>query len=197
MSDKSLQDKAIQIKGKDYVLVADRILYFNEIYKNGCIKTERSVDGDMEVIKAIVIPDITTPDRFFVGHSQATWNDGFINKTSALENAETSAVGRALAMMGIGVIESIASADEINKANSSAPRKEIRLGQFQGTTPVAKTTEETIKQESKLAELKRFNQLSDKVKAKEPIDKDKAIAYFKDTQFEERVIEMLKGYQID
>jgi len=36
---KSLQDKAISIKGKDYVLVSDRIIYFNETYKNGCIKT--------------------------------------------------------------------------------------------------------------------------------------------------------------
>jgi transcriptional regulator NrdR family protein len=42
-----------------------------------------------------------------------------VNKTAALENAETSAVGRALAMMGIGVIESIASVDEINKAHGS------------------------------------------------------------------------------
>ena len=40
-----------------------------------------------------------------------------VNKTSAIENAETSAVGRALGLiMGIGVIESIASADEMNKA---------------------------------------------------------------------------------
>ena len=41
-----------------------------------------------------------------------------MNKTAALENCETSAVGRALGFMGIGVIESIASADEVNKAET-------------------------------------------------------------------------------
>jgi hypothetical protein len=46
----------------------------------------------MEVVKAIVIPDMENPDRCFTGYSQAKWGDGYINKTSALENAETSAV---------------------------------------------------------------------------------------------------------
>jgi hypothetical protein len=36
-----LIDKAIKIKGKDYVLVKDRVLAFNEYYPNGCIITER------------------------------------------------------------------------------------------------------------------------------------------------------------
>ena len=39
-----------------------------------------------------------------------------INKTSALENCETSAVGRALGMLGIGIDGSIASADEVKNA---------------------------------------------------------------------------------
>lgn len=119
-TDKSLQDKAINIKGKQYVLVSDRVLYFNEIYPNGCIKTARLSEWDKEVIKATVIPDCTNMDRCFNGYSQATWWDGYINKTSALENAETSAVGRALAMMWIWVIDSIASMDEINKAENTA-----------------------------------------------------------------------------
>ena len=36
-----LKDKAIDIKGKAYVLVSDRIIYFNENYPNGSIVTER------------------------------------------------------------------------------------------------------------------------------------------------------------
>ena len=40
-TDKSLKDKAIDIKGKKYVLVSDRVLYFNENYPNGCIQTTR------------------------------------------------------------------------------------------------------------------------------------------------------------
>ena len=121
-----LKDKAIDIKGKKYVLVSDRVLYFNENYPNGCIQTVRETVGDKEIIKAVVCPDCSVPWRVFTGYSQAKWGDGFINKTSALENAETSAVGRALAFMGIGVIDSIASVDEINKAENqtkAAPKK--------------------------------------------------------------------------
>jgi len=123
MADKQLKDKAINIKGKEYVLVSDRVLYFNEMYPKGSIQTEliSAVDSDFVVVKAKIFPDDS--DRFFTGYSQAKWGDGYINKTSALENAETSAVGRALAMMGIGVIESIASVDEINKATNQSKAK--------------------------------------------------------------------------
>lgn len=115
----NLKDKAIDIKGKKYVLVSDRVLAFNEIYPKGSIKTKLlKWEGDTIVVKAIVIPE---EGREFNGLAQETVGEGYINKTSALENAETSAVGRALAMMGIGVIDSIASVDEINKANNKLP----------------------------------------------------------------------------
>ena len=114
-----LRDKAIDIKGKQYVLVSDRVLYFNETYPNGCIITERLSNENMEIFKATVTPDVDKPERKFTWYSQAKWWEWFINKTAAMENAETSAVGRALAMMGIGVIDSIASADEMRKAEGS------------------------------------------------------------------------------
>lgn len=122
MTDKQLTNKAIDIKGKKYVLVSDRVLYFNETYPNGSITTQRIMwdNPEIEIIKATVTPDCDKPNRFFTWYSQAKWWDGFINKTSALENCETSAVGRALAMMWIWVIDSIASVDEINKAENTA-----------------------------------------------------------------------------
>lgn len=112
----NLESKAVKIQGKSYVLVADRILFFNEQYPEGSITTElvSPLESDSIVIKATVRPD--NGHRLFTGYSQAVKGQGYINKTSALENAETSAVGRALAMMGIGVIESVASADEVRKA---------------------------------------------------------------------------------
>jgi hypothetical protein len=130
MSDKSLKDKAIQIQGKDYVLVSDRIIYFNNTYPDGSIITElvSPVESDIVVVKATVSPTsddikgMIVSKRKFTGYSQAVKGAGFINKTAALENAETSAVGRALAMMGIGVIDSVASADEINKAQGTDPK---------------------------------------------------------------------------
>jgi hypothetical protein len=119
-----LKDKAVDIKGKKYVLVSDRVLYFNETYPKGCIATEMLSTPEAKhiIIKAIVYPDGANSTRFFTGHSQAVIGDGYINKTAALENAETSAVGRALAMMGIGVIDSIASVDEIKKATAKMPQ---------------------------------------------------------------------------
>lgn len=50
------------------------------------------------------------------GHALEKENSTFINKTSFLENCETSAVGRALAMIGIGVENSIGSAEEVANA---------------------------------------------------------------------------------
>lgn len=125
-----LEDKAVDIKGKKYVLVSDRVVYFNELYKNGSITTEliSNPNDEMVLIKAIVTPDCDKPNRLFTGYSQAKWGAGFINKTSAIENCETSAVGRALAMLGIGIIDSIASVDEINKSANPAynqPREPV------------------------------------------------------------------------
>lgn len=130
MSDKTLKVKAILIKGKKYVLVADRVAYFNETYPKGSITTKLVSDptSEMVIVKAMVYPDDST--RMFTGYSQAVIGDGMVNKTAALENAETSAVGRALGFMGIGVIESIASADEMNKATANtmkyASEKQIK-----------------------------------------------------------------------
>ena len=125
MTNKSLVGKAILFKGKQYVQVKDRVNFFNENYENGAIETKLLSEptAEMVVIYAKVTPDANYPNRFFTGLSQASWTDktSFVNATSAMENAETSAVGRALAMMGIGVIESMASADEVHKAVNSKP----------------------------------------------------------------------------
>ena len=120
----------IDLKGSKYTLVKDRIIYFNETYPNGSIVSEliSHPEADMVVVKSTVIPDVSNPSRVFVDYSQAKWGDCFVNKTSALENCSTSAVGRALAMMGIGVIDSVASVDEVNKAEASTPYEPNRTG---------------------------------------------------------------------
>lgn len=121
---KDLKDKAIDIKGKKYVQVADRIIYFNEQYPEGSIMTILVSDAQASVVvmKAVVTPK-QGEARQFTGYAQEIIGDGMVNKTSALENAETSAVGRALGMMGIGVIDGVASVDEINKATNRADVK--------------------------------------------------------------------------
>lgn len=121
---KSLASKAIDIKGKQYVQVADRLIFFNETYPKGSITTEliSSPESKNIIIKATVKPDMDSAQAF-TGYAQEVVGDGYINKTAALENAETSAVGRALAMMGIGVIDSVASSDEVQKSVSAAKRQ--------------------------------------------------------------------------
>lgn len=132
----SLAEKAVDIKGKKYVLVSDRVLAFNELYPKGSIFTELVSDPDSQrvIVKATVQPnDQVEPNHFlrsFTGYASETIGKGFINQSSALENAETSAVGRALAMMGIGVLDSIASADEVNKAiNTHSESNNASTGQ--------------------------------------------------------------------
>lgn len=109
----------IDIKGKKYVMVKDRIIAFNELYPTGEIRTDIISNTDKSVVvKATVIVE----NRQFHGHSEAYRNAGQMGQVP-VEVAETSAVGRALAMLGIGVIESVASADEVVKSAPSAFKK--------------------------------------------------------------------------
>ena len=138
--DKQLKDKAINLKGRQYVQVVDRITYFNETFKAGSIRTRLLSDPASihYVVEAKVIPDSKTPERYFSGLSQAKLGTQGANKDAALENAETSAIGRALGMMGIGVIDSVASVDEMNKANVGSPSA-TTAPQPQVATPIPAT----------------------------------------------------------
>ena len=108
--------KKIQIKGKDYVEVHERVKEFHNQYPNGSISTDVIEMTDRFITKTTVIPDIGVPERYFTGVAYEKEDEGFINKTSALENCETSSVGRALGFLNIGIDTSIASYDEVSNA---------------------------------------------------------------------------------
>jgi hypothetical protein len=108
--------KTTNIKGKEYVQVHERIRYFNETYKDGAIQTQIEYVDNYVRVKAIVFPDVNSPQRVFIGHAEEDRTQGPVNRTNATENAETSAIGRALGFMGIGVDASIASAEEVQGA---------------------------------------------------------------------------------
>lgn len=100
---------------KDYVQVNQRILAFRELYSNGTITTELiSCENGMAIFKASVFDE--DGKQLGTGYSYEKEGSTFINKTSFIENCETSAVGRALGMLGIGVVESLASAEEVGNA---------------------------------------------------------------------------------
>lgn len=121
--------KTTNIRGKQYVEVNERIKFFRQEtqYKNWTISTEVTMTDDREeCICKCIIAD-TEQRVIATGHAHEVKASSNINKTSFIENCETSAVGRALAMLGIGIDTSIASANEVNdaiaKQNSDKPAK--------------------------------------------------------------------------
>ena len=108
--------KKINIKGKDYIEVNERVKEFHNLYPDGSITTDLIEMTDRFITKTTVIPDVKNSDRCFTGIAYEKEDSTFINKTSALENCETSSVGRALGMLGIGIDTSVASYDEVANA---------------------------------------------------------------------------------
>lgn len=114
------QLKTVNIKGKQYVEVNERIRHFRENYVDGSIETEivshvvHPQTGKMVIIFKATI--LVGGSIVATGHSQEKEGDGFINATSYVENGETSAIGRALGAFGIGIEGSVASAEEVQNA---------------------------------------------------------------------------------
>ena len=107
---------SVQIHGKEYITVNERVQKFHKLYPNGSIKTELIEFTDRFITKTIATPDVEKPERFFTGLAYEMVGSSQINKTSALENCETSSCGRSLSFLNIGIDGSIASADEVENA---------------------------------------------------------------------------------
>lgn len=145
------QIKTTDIKGKEYAEVNQRINAFRKIYPNGFIRTEIiSNENGLVVMKASV-----GVDNYVMGTGLAYEKEDstFINKTSYIENCETSAVGRALGMLGIGIETSVASAEEMQNAlnnqvitQEEADTYELKFGRYKGKTlkEIAKEDEKYI-----------------------------------------------------
>ena len=108
------------IKGKEYAEVNQRIKAFRMVYPMGTIETELlSNENGICIFKATVgISGINGTENVVLGTGTAyeKENSSFINKTSYIENCETSAVGRALGMAGFGIDTSVASFEEVANA---------------------------------------------------------------------------------
>ena len=119
--------KSIDVKGKNYVEVNQRIKGFRMLYPEGSSQTEiLSHENGVVLMKANIIDEKGV--LLGTGHAFEKESSSYINKTSYIENCETSAVGRALAMCGIGIDTSIRSAEEVENAiNNQYENEEIGL----------------------------------------------------------------------
>ena len=109
--------KTINIKGKEYVPVVERVKEAHKLDENVSITTEIIAEvGNRVSVQATVI----FKGKTFTGHSQAEYGKGMMGDV-ALEVAETSAVGRALGFANVGLVDGIASADEMRKTNYPKP----------------------------------------------------------------------------
>ena len=106
----------VDIRGKQYETVALRVHKFRDAHPKHRLTTT-IVHRDSQCV--VMAASISDPDGNIVatGHAEEYRASSTINKTSALENCETSAIGRALAAFGLGGTE-FASADEVSRAVS-------------------------------------------------------------------------------
>lgn len=111
---------------KDYVDVAERIHAFYERYPEGSIQTEMvRLEGDMVVFKATVYRDRedTMPTT---GWAYEREGMGYVNKTSFIENCETSAIGRALANLNFPTTRSERDRRAATEPATAAQIEELR-----------------------------------------------------------------------
>jgi hypothetical protein len=118
--------KTVNIKGKEYVEVNTRIKYFRQNFKDWSLTSELvELTNESVLIKAV----IRNPEGRIIasGYAQEEKSSSYINKTSYIENCETSAWGRALGNLGIGIDSSVASYEEvktaIQKQETQTPKK--------------------------------------------------------------------------
>jgi len=113
--------KTINIKGKEYVEVSTRVAYFRAKFPGWSLRTEVLEKTEASIMVMAKVLDEN--DRVIAtGLAEEHRDDkrSMVNKTSYVENCETSAWGRALGNLGIGIDTSIASFDEVSNAISQA-----------------------------------------------------------------------------
>jgi hypothetical protein len=114
MEDRVMPEGIVSIHGKDYKTVAYRVNEFREQHPDFTIQTDLVEANDVLVIVKASI--FNTESRLLAtGYAEEVRAASKINRTSALENAETSAIGRALSALGLGGSQ-YASADELVNA---------------------------------------------------------------------------------
>lgn len=126
----------LPVKGKNYVMVNERVKAFRELFPMGTISTTIEHLGDGMVVMRTIVSDGDLVLATGLAYEKET--SSYINKTSYIENCETSAVGRALGFLGIGIDASMASAEEL--ANAITQQNEMKDAE-----KTAKVAAQTVK----------------------------------------------------
>ena len=101
----------ISLKGKDYMMVAYRLLWLTEDVENYIIDTQILGDStDHAMIRAKIT--ILDKDGKLVKQATGTKTESKASFHDFVEKAETGAIGRALAMLGYGTQHALADLDE-------------------------------------------------------------------------------------
>ncbi len=117
----------VNIHGRDYVTVAKRIELGHEDKAIESIESE-VIAHDPVVIRAKVV----VKGQLYTGISSVSLNSPkLIEQQNPYEVAETSAVGRALGFAGFGVMDSIATADEVIRSNRAIKAGDSEEGSVQ------------------------------------------------------------------
>ena len=104
----------------EYITVSERVEKFYEKYPDGRIITnviELNNETGFVLMQAMVYRAATDTQPSATGHASEVRGDSYINKNSFVENCETGAVGRALALLGFEVKRGIASREELEKTS--------------------------------------------------------------------------------
>ncbi len=138
--------KSVNIKGSQYITVNERLKYFcnNSKYNNFRINEELIELNDKEGVFKVTIFD-KQGEPVVSAHAQEYRDNSYINKTSFLENGFTSALGRALGYLGIGIDTAIASADEVKTAINNQDDNKKWLTEEQLNATLSGTKEQAVK----------------------------------------------------
>lgn len=152
------------IKGKDYAEVNQRIKAFRMCYPTGAILTDMVSNENGICVFTATCGYYESDGKLIVlgtGTAYEKESSSFINKTSYIENCETSAVGRALGMCGFGIDTSVASAEEVANAINNQEEPKATPKQLEILKKIY-----TGDRENKLLELNSISKIEDLSMAK-------------------------------
>jgi hypothetical protein len=110
----------------DYETVETRLEKFWAKFPNGRIETKLiKYDGGQYIIWSAIYRDIADAVPFATGLAEETVQGRGVNSTSALENGETSSLGRSLANGGFAAKGKRASAEEMSKVAIKANTEQV------------------------------------------------------------------------